>query len=116
MSDSVTKKQTVNDFTIILEPGNRLDNNNAHFMVDTIGQAQSDGYTYILIDMTELEFISSAGVGAILGTIETSRENGGDIIIYKASENILRALQALDLLDYLTIKDTREAALELAVK
>ena len=108
----ITEKKH-NDFTLIINPGSVLDNNNAHEMVDVITAAQDKGYKYIIIDMANLEFISSAGVGAILGTIETSREAGGDIILCNAAKTILHVLQVLDLAEYLTIKNNLKDAAQL---
>lgn len=106
-------KRALSDECIIIDPGRQLDNSNAHIMVDVIGEAQSKGYKYIVIDMSQLEFISSAGVGSILGTLEVSREAGGDIILCNASNNVLKVLNALDLADYLTIKKDRKQAVAL---
>ena len=104
MSDSEIKFEIINDFTANIIPGKILDNNNVHEMVDIITSLQEKNYKYILVDMTTLEFISSAGVGSILGTVVTSRDNEGDIIIYGASETILHVFKVLDLLEYLTIR------------
>ena len=95
---------------MIITTGQVLDNNNAHEMVQVITSAQEQGYKFIVIDMTSLEFISSAGVGSFLGTIETSREAGGDIILCHAREEILHVFQVLDLVEYLTIRDTLDDA------
>lgn len=93
----------IDDHTLAINPGQTLDNNNAYDMVESLTAAQADGYTVIIIDMAELEFISSAGVGAILGTVESFRERGGDIILCNASPAILHVLQILDLTEYLTL-------------
>ena len=53
--------------------------------------------------MEGLEFLSSAGVGSMLGTVEVSREMGGDIVLCGPSEKIVHILEVLDLCDYLTI-------------
>lgn len=112
MSEKDIKTRTLNDFTLVIFPGTRLDNNNAHEMIETINRAQSDNFKFILIDMANLEFISSAGVGVILGTIDISREQGGDIVIYNASEAVLHVFEVLDLLNYLTIKKSEAKAIE----
>jgi anti-anti-sigma factor len=103
-------KRTLNDECIMIDPGRQLDNNNAHAMVNVISEAQSSGYRFIIVDMSRLEFISSAGVGSILGTLETSRSTGGDIILCNVSSNVLKVLKALDLTDYLTIKENERQA------
>jgi len=104
MSDMDISKRAVAEHTIILNPGRMLDNNNAHLMVAAISQAQEENYKFIIISMDSLEFLSSAGVGSILSTIENVRESDGDIILCNASDTILHVLEVLDLTDYLTIK------------
>ncbi len=102
--------QVINDEAALINTGRELDNNNAHEMVELITELQSKQYKYVFLDFTELEFLSSAGVGSILGTIEILREAGGDIVICNASEKILHILDVLDLTDYLTIKKSVEEA------
>jgi len=86
-------------------------------MIITTGQVlDKQGYKYIVIDMTSLEFISSAGIGSFLGTVETSREAGGDIILCHAREDILHVFQVLDLIDYLTIRISLDDARALCVE
>jgi stage II sporulation protein AA (anti-sigma F factor antagonist) len=90
--------------TVILSPGRSLDNSNAHEIAEAICEAQARGMKNIILDMRELEFLSSAGVGAILGTIGKSRDMGGDIVLWSPGERILHVLEVLDLRDYLTIR------------
>jgi anti-anti-sigma factor len=97
-------RQVLAGDTLKICPGKVLDNSNAHCMVDTITDAQAEGFKFILIDMTELEFLSSAGVGSILGTIEISRETGGDIILCNVPEPVRHVLKALDIEEFLTIQ------------
>ena len=104
-------QRSVNDDTLVVTPHKTLDNNNAHEMVDIITSAQARGYRFIVMDMSQLEFLSSAGVGSILGTVEISREAGGDIILCGVPETIMHVLQVLDLSDYLTIKPDQQQAL-----
>ncbi len=104
-------KTVINDDVVVIKPIKTLDNNNAHEMVNIITGVQEDGYKTIVMDMTDLEFLSSAGVGSILGTIETSREVGGDIILCNVPESINHILDILDLIDYLTIRENKEKAI-----
>ena len=110
MAESKFVQQTIGDEVIVFNPGEKLDNSNAHQMVEAITEAQSSGYKFIIVDMSELEFLASAGVGSILGTVETSREGGGDIILCNIQETVHHVLDVLDLIDYFTIKkDASEA-------
>lgn len=102
--------QVVNDEAALINTGRELDNDNAHEMVQKISELQNSGYKFILLDFSNLEFLSSAGVGSILGTIEISREQGGNIIICNPSEKIMHILEVLDLIDFFTIINTVEDA------
>lgn len=113
MSDFSITQQTLRDDTLLLITGKMLDNSNAPEMVTTITSALSRGFKYVIIDMQNLEFLSSAGVGSILGTVEDFREAGGDLILCNLSGTILRVLEVLDLHEYLTIRDNQQEAAKL---
>jgi anti-sigma B factor antagonist len=113
MDTNKFEEQTLADNISLILLGNILDNNNAEQLVQTILKTQERNIRYIIIDCSRLEFLSSAGVGAILGTIETSRDSGGDIILCNLADTILHVLQVLDLLDFLTLTATRDEAVAL---
>ena len=100
----------LNDDTLVIVTGTNLDNNNAHELLDTISSIQQRGFRYIVIDMRNCEFLSSAGVGSIIGTVEISREMGGDIILCNLTDPIRHVLKVLDLDDFLTIEKDIQAA------
>ncbi|MCE1227896.1 MAG: STAS domain-containing protein [Firmicutes bacterium] len=49
----------------------------------------------ILLDCERLNYISSAGLGAIMGLIETVRENRGDILLCSLQENVFAIFDTL---------------------
>jgi anti-anti-sigma factor len=104
------QQRKIDEHTIVINPGRKLDNSNAHEITEVINKAQADGDKYIILDMSELEFLSSAGVGAILGTVGVTRDMGGDIILCNLSRRILHILEILDLCEYLTIRHSEEEA------
>jgi len=90
--------------------GQTLDHSNAEAMVEAILRARELGHSFIILNCEKLKFISSAGVGAILGTIETFRDCGGDILLCNVSEAIDHVLRVLDLRDFLTVRATIQDA------
>jgi len=106
----VFRTEKVNEHTIIVHTGKHLDNSNAHEMTASLSEAQDAGFKHIIIDMSELEFLSSAGVGSILGVLGRSRDNGGDIVLCNVRDRILHILDVLDLCDFLTIKQDEQQA------
>lgn len=111
MSKGAFAKRALRDNVMWIDSGNILDNNNAHEMVATINEALEAGYHHVILNMEQLEFLSSAGVGSILGTVEAAREAGGDILLCNASPTILHVLEVLDLSDYLTIMADQDEAI-----
>ena len=49
----------------------------------------------LLIDCRALNYISSAGLGAIMGLVETVRENGGDILLCSLQDNVFAIFDTL---------------------
>jgi anti-anti-sigma factor len=107
----ITRKN-IDEESVVINPGKVMDNSNAHEVTKFITALQAEGCKNIVIDMSDLEFLSSAGVGSILGTVGRAREMGGDIILCNLSKRVLHILDVLDLCDYLTIEETEEAARE----
>jgi anti-anti-sigma factor len=94
----------IDESSVLINPGRALDNSNAPEMSQMMETSLAEGYKYIIIDMQDMEFLSSAGVGSILGSIEASREVGGDIVLMNVPQKIAHVLEILDLCEYLTIR------------
>lgn len=116
MSETTIQGRVLDQDRFIIDPGRQLDNDNAHEMVQVVSKAQAEGYRYIIIDMSNLQFISSSGVGSILGSVEVSREAGGDIILCNVSDTVRNILNVLDLVEYLTLAADTEDALTCGCK
>ena len=97
----------------VISPGNMLDNYNAGEMVEALVSARAGGVRFAVIDMVNLEFISSAGVGSLLGTVNSFKEQGGDLILCNVSPTVFHVLKVLDLETYFTIRGSVEEALTL---
>jgi anti-sigma B factor antagonist len=103
-------QKKVDDNCFIIYPDKVLDNSNAHEMSEAITKVQAEGGKYIIVNLSGLEFISSAGVGSILGSVESSRGKGGDIVLCGASDKIRRIFEILDLCDFFTMVEDEEVA------
>lgn len=77
---------------------------------------KSGRYT-ILLNCASLNYISSAGLGAIMGIIETVRENGGDILLCSLQENVFAIFDTLGFTElYKVFANEDEALLSVAGK
>jgi len=90
---SITVRQ-VGDVAVLLPTGFI----NAHTVRDfeeALEALVQEGRFAILINCKDLNYISSAGLGAIMGLIETVREHGGDILLSNLQENVFAIFDTL---------------------
>ncbi len=66
----------------------------------------------ILINCEKLDYISSAGLGAIMGVIEEIRENSGDLRMCNMSESVYNIFDILGFTELYKIFKTEEEALK----
>ena len=69
----------------------------------------------LLIDMSEVPFVDSAGLGALIGGIRRARESGGDVAVCCNRPTLVRLLHTTGFDRIVTVADTvDEAAASLA--
>jgi anti-sigma B factor antagonist len=78
----------------------------------TISELFEGGNHRLIVDLSKLDYISSAGAGVFIGAIGTAQENDGNIIIVKPSPNVKEVFDLLGLSQIFTFADTPEAALK----
>jgi anti-anti-sigma factor len=66
----------------------------------------------ILLDCRLLTYISSAGLGAIMGLIETVRANGGDILLCNLQKNVHEIFETLGFTELYRVFATEREALQ----
>lgn len=71
----------------------------------------SQGQYRILLNCQNLSYISSAGLGAIMGLIETVRENDGDILLSNLQENVFAIFDTLGFTQLYRVYKDQDAAL-----
>ncbi len=59
----------------------------------TLSQEISGGHCNLVVDLTEVEFMSSAGLRTLLGGVKDSRTNGGDLRIASSRPGIDKVLR-----------------------
>lgn len=69
------------------------------------------GRIVILLDCGGLTYISSAGLGAIMGLIEPIREKGGDILLCSLQKNVYSIFDTLGFTQLYRVFPDREGAL-----
>ncbi|NUN50209.1 MAG: STAS domain-containing protein [Candidatus Brocadiae bacterium] len=73
-----------------------------------------DGGTYrLIIDLSKLDYISSAGAGVFIGAIGTAQENEGNIVLMRPSPNVKEVFDLLGLSQIFPFANDMEAAQKL---
>lgn len=68
------------------------------------------GVYRIVVDLSELQYISSAGAGVFIGAIGTAQENQGDIVILRPTASVREVFDLLGLSRIFTFSNSREEA------
>lgn len=64
----------------------------------------------LLIDMSRVPFVDSAGLGALIGGIRRTRELGGDVAVACSRPTLVRLLKTTGFDRIVTVADTVEEA------
>ncbi len=93
------KTESLGEVTVILPEG-RIDPLTVDEFEKSIEESIKNGRVKIILDCSRLDYISSAGLGVLIGHIEEIREKGGDLVICCTSS---RVYQIFDLLGFTKI-------------
>lgn len=80
---------------------------------NAIAKARDEGFNNVLIDCTDLFYISSAGLGVFMSYIEDFQKREKKLVIFGLNEKVRNVFQILGLDQLLTIAENKEMAKEL---
>jgi anti-sigma B factor antagonist len=100
------------DGVAVMQPEGFVNAHTVQQFESALEELVQSGRVKILLDCQELTYISSAGLGAIMGLIEPIRENGGDILLCNLQRNVLSIFETLGFTQLYQVFDDREAALQ----
>ena len=103
------KKEQENNYLLIHVEG-EADASSAINLDNIIREAFDESHQNILIDCTNLNYISSAGLGVFMSYIEEISTNSVNFILFGLSEKVTKVFGILGLDQLLTIKKTKEEA------
>ena len=71
----------------------RLDLLSAAMVKDRLREAAAQGHAKLVVDLGEVEFIDSSGLGALIGGLKSARQAGGDLRIARPRQQATMVLQ-----------------------
>lgn len=84
--------------------------------VDSFEKAMEDlldrQYSKVIMDLSALNYISSAGIGALMVLLQQLRRRQGDLVILQPSPKVYKVLDLLGFTRIFHITDDRQAAVQ----
>ena len=96
---------------IIYALGGSLDLATAPSLRAALIEAANDGIHELIVDLSQLEFLDSTGLGALIGAHRRCTENGGQLRLIVCEGPISRLLTITGLMRVLAVYSTLDAAL-----
>lgn len=69
------------------------------------------GCKYLIIDLTQVDYLDSSGLGILVAGLKRSRESGGEVFLVSPKPRIQHVLEVTGLQKVFTILDSVDAAL-----
>ena len=98
------------DVTVFM-PDGRIDSEAAAYMDETLQAALSAGKHNMVVDMSGVDYISSAGFRSLAAALVKSREEGGDLKLAALNPRVTRVFAMIGFDVLVSIHDTPEAAI-----
>lgn len=105
-------KEKLPDGIVLLTVRGFLDAHTFEELERTINDLFENGVYRIAVDLSGLDYISSAGAGVFIGAIGTAQENDGNIILMRPSSNVKEVFDLLGLSQIFTFKENRDEAVK----
>lgn len=87
-----------------------LDSFNVSYLKEQLQRLFDNGSYKIIIDLTSVDFIDSAGLGTLVSSLKLCMHNSGDLLLVGLNDTILDLLRITKLMDIFKIFKTVEEA------
>lgn len=101
----------VNGVTILDISGRITLDSGSAALRDAIHDLTSKGRKNILVNLAEITYIDSSGVGALVGAFTTVRQHGGQLKLLKLTQKVRDLLHLTNLHNFFEIKDDEAEAI-----
>ncbi len=103
--------QRVEDGITVVQPDGRIDTLAAEQLDQALQATMAAGDYKIVMDMSKVEYISSAGLRSLAAVLVKCREEGGDMKLAALNERVTRVFKIIGFDILMSVSDTPEAAI-----
>ncbi len=111
MKSFYIRSKVVDDVAIVY-PRGHLDAHNVERFEKEILKLIENGQVNIIVNCKDLNYISSAGMGIIMGYLDEIREKGGDIKLCSVSERVYEIFDLVGFTEIYEFLDDEQSAAE----
>lgn len=97
---------------VVLEPAGHLDAHTFEQFEEQIADLFASGRYKLIVDLSKVDYISSAGAGVFIGSLSEARENGGNIVLVNPTPNVEQVFDLLGLAQVFTMRGSVAEAME----
>ena len=103
--------QRVEGDVTVVQPDGRIDTLAAEQLDQALQAAVSGGSNKVVVDMSKVEYISSAGLRPLAAMLVKCRDEGGDMKLAALNERVTRVFKIIGFDLLMSVTDTPEAAI-----
>lgn len=96
------------DSWTVVSPVGEIDVAAAPSIRERLIELIADGHNHIVVDLTEVDFLDSTGLGVLVGGVRRTRSAGGDLRICCTNPRILKVFEITGLDEAFTVAPTVE--------
>lgn len=100
------------DASVVVRLVGEIDLYNAHEVGSALGEIANERPGRVVVDLSEVEFVDSTALGALIEGRRQLGENG--LVLAAPGPEVRRALEVAGLIDHFPVSDSVDAALERA--
>lgn len=109
--------QEIKSNTLILRiSGDLIGEDTGARLIDAVSDALSHKVAACIIDISELRYINSSGIGVLITILTKFRNKGGDVYLMKPSDNVKKLLVITKLNAIFQVVQSEEEAIALSKK
>jgi len=106
---AITVTRTESRDTVVLKPAGSINSSTVAQLDASINDLVHQGHTTIVLDLSVTDFISSSGVGLLVGTVAAIREQNGDLVLMNLPKLVNDIFDVLNIkMHFRIIKDLSE--------
>ncbi len=107
----ISIKEQTSEITIV-EISGRIDASNTPMLDEEMSKVLSEGKTKVIVDLSNLAYISSAGLRVFLSAVKKLKKSNGDLRLCGLSPNIMKIFKLAGFNKIFQIFDSEKEAVD----